>query len=139
MLVRELYFQTGLKGSPLLLINNRLQNTRTIYDWQKTLIGPAAHGRGLEQGAINSSDFHKVYNNEQIKSANKSNLGADLGSSIVSAIGQADDVALLSNSIFSLQLLLKLTEQYWDKYDVALVPEKFKLLAYIPKGQELAA
>ena len=61
MLVRELYLQADLRGSPLLLINNRLTSSKTIYDWQKKLLGPAHNDRGLEQGGINSSDFHKIY------------------------------------------------------------------------------
>ena len=85
---------------------------------------------GFEQGGANSSDFYKLYNNEQLKTAQASGLGVNLGSCIISAIGQADDVVLCSNSIESLRLLVTLTEQYCYKYRVKLVPSKTKLLGY---------
>ena len=57
---------------------------------------------------------------------------------MVSAIGQADDVFLASNNLDSLGLLVTLTETYCNKYRVALVPAKTKLLGYAnPKQQHL--
>ena len=53
----------------------------------------------------------------------------------ISAIGQADDVLLVSNNIDNLHLLAKLTEKYCQKYRVKLVPAKTKLLAYYTSKQ----
>ena len=62
----------------------------------------------------------------------------DLGSCVVSAIGQADDVFLASNNLDSLAFLVTLTEAYCNKYRVTLVPSKTKLLGYAnPKQQHL--
>ena len=41
---------------------------------------------------MNSSDYYKLYNNEQLVVAQDSGLGVDIGSGVVSAVGQADDV-----------------------------------------------
>ena len=46
---------------------------------------------------------------------------------IISAIGQADDTLLVSNSLHSLQNLLQLSLYYCAKYNVELCPEKTKL------------
>ena len=54
----------------------------------------------------------------------------DLGSVIVSATGQADDVMLSTNDIHSMKLLVTLTEQYCTKYRLVLVPRKTKLIRY---------
>ena len=54
----------------------------------------------------------------------------DLGSFIVSATGQADDVMLSTNDIHSMKLLVTLTEQYSTKYRVVLVPSKTRLIGY---------
>ena len=56
---------------------------------------------------------------------------------MVSCIGQADDSVLLSHDIFSLQNLLLLTIEYCKQYNVTLVPEKTKLLAFTPPGLEV--
>ena len=61
-----------------------------------------------------------------------------LGPVHVASIGQADDVALVSNSIFKLQGLLHLAMQYAAAYHVTMVADKTKLLCYTPKGQEQA-
>lgn len=135
VLVNELY-RAGVAGAAITIIDKRLENRATVYDWNGTLMGPGIDITGFEQGGVNSSDFYKLYNNEQLRTAQASGLGVDMGSSIVSAVGQADDVILVSNDIDSLALLVRLTEYYCAKYRVTLVPEKTKLLAFHTDSQE---
>ena len=134
ILVCEL-FRAGMQDDALVMINNRLANRSTVYEWNKELIGPAPDITGFEQGGINSSDYYKLYNNSQLDTAQRSGLGVDMGSGIVSAIGQADDVILCANSINDMRLLVTLTEKYCKKYRVKLVPSKTKLLGYCKKNQ----
>ena len=75
-----------MTGSALLLIN-RLENRSTVNQWDLEMLRP-----GFEQGGTNSGDFFKLYNNSQLKRAQSSSLGEDIGTSTVSAFGQADDV-----------------------------------------------
>ena len=121
-------FKIGMSGSALLLVNNRLQNRSTVYQWDGEMLGPATDITGFEQGGINSGDFYKLYNNSQLKTAQSSLLGVNIGSSVVSAIGQADDVILAANTVDSLKLLAMLTESYCASYRVKLVSSKTKLL-----------
>ena len=69
--------------------------------------------------------------------AQSSDLGVDIGSGVISAVGQADDVMLLSSDIHSLMLLVKLTEEYCLKYRVQLELTKTKLLGYSTKSKDL--
>ena len=49
---------------------------------------------------MSSSDLYKLYNNDQLNMPKESKLGVDIGGNhVLSAVGQADDVALLSNNI----------------------------------------
>ena len=121
-------FKSGMTGSALLLINNRLENRSTVYQWDGEMLGPARDKTGFEQGGINSGDFYKLYNNSQLKRAQSSSLGVNIGSSVVSAIGQADDVMLVANNVDCLRLLAMLTESYCASYRVKLVATKTKLL-----------
>ena len=68
--------------------------------------------------------------NEQLITAQKSLLGADIGSQGIAAVGQADDVMLVSTSLYNLQLLVSLTEKYCAKYRVSLEPTQTRLLVY---------
>ena len=93
-------------------------------------MGPISDQRGDEQGGPNSSDFYKIYNNEQISTAQRSGLGVSVGSEHVASDGQADDDALMTNEISNLQHLLQLSLNYCDKYQVELSAPKTKLLAF---------
>ena len=135
ILICELY-KTGMNNDALKLIDNRLKSRCTVYQWDKELMGPAPDMTGFEQGGINSSEYYKLYNNEQLDTAQASALGVALGNIVISAIGQADDVILSANDIDSLRLLVRLTESYCTKYRVKLVPSKTKLLAYANHSQQ---
>ena len=111
---------SGMTGSALLLIN-RLENRSTVNQWDLEMLRP-----GFEQGGINAGDFYKLYNNYQLKRAQSSSLGEDIGTSTVSAFGQADDVMLSANTVDELSLMAKLT--YSANYRVKLVSSKTKLL-----------
>ena len=131
-------FMTGVTGSALLLLNSRLENRSTVYQWDGQMLGPARDDTGFEQGGINSGDFYKLYNNEQLKSAQNSHLGVDIDSSVVAAIGQADDVILAANNLYNLKLLARLTEVYCTNFRVKLVASKTKLLPiYLPRHSHL--
>ena len=129
-------FEAGVAGSALLLINNRLASRSTVYEWDGEMMGPAHDQTGFEQGGINYGDYYKLYNNEQLMTAQNSQLGVDIGSSTISGIGQADDVILAANDIHNLQLLAQLTESYCARYRVKLVPSKTKLLPIFNKNHQ---
>ena len=130
LLITKLY-DYGIRDQGLLLLDERLKNRKTYCEWEKKLMGPIQDLWGLEQGGKNSSDLFKVYNNDQIASAQASQLGIPLGGDLViSAIGQADDIALVSNNIFFLQCLLDLSLSYCEKHQVKLSTGKTKLQAY---------
>ena len=129
IIVEELY-RTKVCGSALTFIDSRLHNRSTIYQWDNIAMGPSKDDTGVEQGGINSSEFYKLYNNEQLDTAQRSELGVNIESSTVSSIGQADDVLLVASTVNDSLLLTLLTEKYCHKYHVKLVPSKTKLLGF---------
>ena len=135
ILSSELY-KANTRGSALTFIDNRLAHRATVYQWEDTMMGPSKDDTGFEQGGINSSSFYKLYNNEQLITAQQSRLGVDIGSSVISAVGQADDVVHLANNVDDLRLLVAITESYCKKFRVTLVPSKTKLLAFSNPSQD---
>ena len=95
-------------------------------------MGPIHDQQGVEQGGPNSSEEYKIYNNEQLDTAQDSKFGVRIGPMTVSCVGQADDSVLLSHDIHQLGHLLHLTTQYCDKYKVEMTPEKTKLQVFAP-------
>ena len=137
-LIKNLFF-SGTSGETLLYLNNRLSNRQTFLDWSGQLMGPIIDERGLEQGGVSSCDFYKIFSQEQLQTAQNSALGVPLGPLTISGIGQADDTALVSNSIHNLNYILHLTKVFCNKYKVQLSSVKIKLLVYARKDQEAAA
>ena len=136
LLLRKLYL-SGMDGQSAILVNNRLTNRVTFLDWNKSILGPIKDGQGLEQGGANSSDYYKIYNNENLSTAQSSGQGIKLGtgtgtgmgtSQVISAIGLADDTVLTANRLTNLANILYLTTDYCKKYGVTLCAEKTKLL-----------
>ena len=129
ILVRKL-FLLGTTGDRLLYFDNRLNHRKTFCEWDYQILGPIHDRQGVEQGGVPSGDLYTVYNNEQLDTAQESGLGVPLHDLDVGSVGQADDCALLSDNLSSLQNLLTLTIDYCKKYHVMLAPEKTKLLAF---------
>ena len=136
-LIRNLYF-TGMVGNSLNHINNRLTSRLTYCDWDRQLMGPIYDKQGLEQGGCNSSDEYKIYNNDLLKIVQQSHQGVDLGNGLViTGLGQADDIAIVSNSIRSLHNALNLALKFCQRFHVELCSEKTKLLMLTRSGEEI--
>ena len=119
-------------------MNNRLESRKTCIEWDKYLVGPIHDERGLEQGGVSSSTFYQIFGKEQLTTAQASKLGVELSEdSIISGIGQADDILLVSNDIQSLRFLLLLTKIFCEKYQVELCAEKTKLQVFSTKDMAL--
>ena len=128
LLIRNLYL-AGMDGNTTNFINHRLKNRLTYIDWDRNIMGPINDEHGVEQGGTNSSDYYKIYSNENLVTAQKSKQGIDLGNSLViSEIGLADDSVSCSNKLSKLANILHLVKNYCDKYSVTLCHDKTKLL-----------
>ena len=93
------------------------------------MMGPIEDEHGLEQGGCFSSDGYKIYNNDLLKIVQNSSQGMEMGNDlIVSGVGQADDIGLLSNDIFNLFNILYLALNYCQRFNIELCADKTKLL-----------
>ena len=137
------------------LLNWQVPRTRGSCTWTKdlgtgrlTLSGTRRScALGVEQGGCASDRIYRLVNNEQVKLAQDTQLGVDLdlaigaeggvGRGVVSAVAQADDVALVSTSLRSLEALLHLTKLYCSRYQVKLVGSKTKLLVFTSKQTDI--
>ena len=133
-MVRNLYL-LGTDGSRLIYLDNRLKNRKTFCEWDRKVMGPILDEQGVEQGGVPSSDLYGTYNNEQLDSAQESGLGLHYHDIHIAAVGQADDVVLVSDDIFFLNHLLQLTLDYCKKFHVTLAPEKTKIVAFSNTNQ----
>jgi hypothetical protein len=129
ILVRRLYLDTT-PDQRIRYWDLRLANRTTFCQWENSTMGPIHDELGVEQGGTRSSDHYKIYNNEQLTTAQESGFGTAISGIAVASVGQADDTALLSNDILQLQHLLNLSLNYCKKHQVQLSPGKTKLLVF---------
>ena len=139
-------YLAGTQDEGLIYLDNRLRSRRTMIEWDKEILGPIKDTQGVEQGGCPSDKIYRLVNNEQLITAQHSQLGVELGSvatsdglvrQVIGAVGLADDVALLAGSLAKLQELLQLTKVYCDKFQVKLVGSKTKLIVYTTKSTEM--
>ena len=134
-------FTAGTCDEGLLYLNKRLKSRLSFIECNRELLGPIVDTVGLEQGGVVSDQVYRLVNNEQLDVTQASGLGIDFGvgdekcsmNIVLSAVGQADDVALMASSLVNLKALLYLTEAYCLKFNVKLVPSKSELFVYHPK------
>ena len=131
-LLRNIYL-AGVDGNTITYLNHRLHNRRTYLEWNKQIMGPIFDEFGLEQGGVNSGDFYKLYNNDLLKSTQKSEQGVNLAPNLsISSVGMADDTVLVANSITCLANILDLAIHFCKKYKVTLSASKTKLIRLCP-------
>ena len=129
ILVRRLYLDTA-PDQRIRFWDLRLANRTTFCQWDNHTMGPINDEQGVEQGGPCSSDHYKIYNNEQLTTAQESGFGTVVAGIDVASVGQADDTALVSNDILQLQHLLNLSLLYCKKQQVQLSAAKTKLLVF---------
>ena len=142
-------YLAGTTDEGLVYLDRRLRNRLTYIEWDKQLMGPIMDTMGVEQGVWASDRIYRLVNNEQLHTAQQSELGVDIGlvvadnghlqHLVLSGVGQADDVGHLSNSLRDLKALLYLSQLYCEKYQVKLEAAKTKLLVYTTKETEMMA
>ena len=66
----------------------------------------------------------------------ESGLGCYVGAT--GAFGYADDIALISPSIYSLKKMIRICESYAAKYYITFNPSKSKLLCFNVKSSDCA-
>jgi hypothetical protein len=132
-------YLAGSQDQGLVYLDNRLKFRKTFIEWDKTLMGPICDKLGVEQGGCNSDRLYKLANNLELTITQNSLLGLNMSGVHGASIGQADDVALLSNDVHRLQCILYLAMEYAQNNHVEMVPEKTKLLCYTLKGHEASA
>ena len=107
------------------------ENSSTKIKMQGKLSRRFQETLGVKQGQINSSDDYKVYVNPALNTIDSSDLGVTIGSKPnlvnIAISGVADDLYLISDSQSKMQNLIKLAENYGERYLIKYGAAKTKL------------
>ena len=84
----------------------------------------------MKQGGVLSALLFSIYMDNLFVQLKHSDLGCHLGNTFVGVFEYADDVILLSPTVYSLNHLYQQRNKYCNEYDIKLNPKKSKLIAY---------
>ena len=80
-------YQGGTHDEGLFYLENRLRSRKTFIEWDKEILGPINVTLGVEQGGCASDRIYRLVNNEQLETAQQSELGVDIGLVVTSGGG----------------------------------------------------
>ena len=85
---------------------------------------------GVKQGGVISPVLDNIYIDNLLETLRKLGYGCYMGNVFSGAIGYADDLVLLSPSLYVLRSMIKVCEKYAHDYDILFNPKKSKLMCF---------
>ena len=111
--------------------------------WNSELSRMFTMTNGVRQGAILSAVLYCVYTNELFERLRRARYGCWVGSQFLGIYGYSDDNLLIAPSLFSLQKMLFICQEYVNEHSLVFStdhrPEKSKTkcMAFVKRDREL--
>ena len=118
-----------------LIIDELHRNTRSVVKSNNQISQEFYSSQGVKQSGLLSADLYKLYLEDMLNTLSLSKIGCTIGSINVNAVACADDVALISDNPYDLQILLNTAVLYSQKHHYTLQPQKSVI---IPVNEILA-
>jgi len=103
ILMRKL-FLLGVQPSTWKIIDELHQNTKTCVKWKQQTSETFSSHQGVKQGGLLSAELYKLYIEDLLKTFENSKLGCHIGTLTINAIACADDIALVCDNPYDLQI-----------------------------------
>ena len=128
-LLRKLH-ESGITENDWKILDNWYKDLKSRVKWDGNLSRLFNEEQGVRQGGILSPLLYKVFINPLLKSFEKEHLGASIGSIHVGCPTCADDILLLSKSLFELQTMLIIQEDYANSERYFISETKSKVMTF---------
>jgi len=103
-----------------------------MVKWQNSLSSPMNVLSGVRQGGVLSGHFFNLYVNDILTSLRRKDLGCHLKNMFVGALMYADDLLLLSASIYDLQSMLDICDTVGKDLGIKFNPSKSSCISIGP-------
>ena len=85
---------------------------------------------GVRQGGVASPILFIVYVDELYKRLSLSKIGIHIGTMYYGIIGYADDMLLLATTIYALNKMIKICQEFAEEFQVLYNPTKSKFIVF---------
>jgi len=126
ILMRKL-FLLGIQPFTWKIIDDPHQNTKTCVKWKQqtseTFSTFSSH-QGVKQGGLLGAELYKLYIENLLKTFENSKLGWHIGTLTINAIACGNDIALVCDNPYDLQIHVNQAVHYSDTHRYKLQPQK---------------
>ncbi|VDI79865.1 Hypothetical predicted protein [Mytilus galloprovincialis] len=135
MLMRTL-FLLDIDPATWSLIDDLHLNTSCNIKWKNQLSKEFKVHQGVKQGGLLSADLYKLYIEDLLSLYETSNQGCKIGHININAVACADDIAVLSDNPYDLQILINHALQYSQLHHYTLQPQKSVIIEVDNKARK---
>ena len=106
--------------------------------WNNKQSDPFSVSNGVKQGSVISPLLFSIYIDNLFSKLKQLGLGCHVGLTYAGAFGYADDIALVSPSIYGLKKMISICESYARDYHITFNPAKSKLLCFNASSSQIS-
>ena len=119
------------------LVMSMYTDQSMFVKWNGSLSKKFSVSNGVKQGGVLSPILFCLYIDELLCELRCSGFGCNVGNTYCGCLGYADDITLLSPSVFGLQKLINICENYAKKYDIQFNECKSKVMIFSKTKQTM--
>ena len=105
-------------------------NQKYYVNWLNERSDLFTVANGVKQGSVISPLLFSIYVDNLFSELSQLGLGCHVGPAYAGAFGYADDIALLSPTIYGLRKMISICEKYAVDFHITFNPIKSKLICY---------
>ena len=113
-------------------------NQQCLVKWSSTYSDPFTVSNGVKQGGVISPLLFSIYIDNLFMELKQLGLGCHVGLTYAGAFGYADDIALISPSLYGLKKMISVCENYAREYHITFNLSKTKLICFNVDPSNLA-
>ena len=110
----------------LRLLYNIYSRSEMQVKWKNSLSSTFKLLNGVKQGGVFSPILFSLYIDGLLVRLKNSGIGCHIGLNYAGAFGYADDIALVSPSLYGLRRMINICEMYAIEFDIICNPKKSK-------------
>jgi len=136
-LLLEILVKRKVPGAIINLLIQWFDNQQFLISWGNTRSFKFNVLQGVRQGGILSAYLFSVYIDDLSVQLTNTGLGCRIGTSILNHIIYADDICILSNTLYALKKLLKICNEFALNNNLEFNPAKTELQGILPNWMYL--